>query len=257
MAERQESVARILLIAFLVCAVCSAVVATTAVLLKPRQQAAMEDDRNINILRIGGLYEPGIPLAQQMEKITPRVVDLEAGRFTDELTPEQVMDAKRLTKDSSLSIGLGRDDPAKLMRRENYALVYVVEENGELEKLILPVRGYGLWSTLWGFLALEADLDTVAGLGFYQHSETPGLGGEVDNPQWQAQWVGKKIFAGDELAVEVVKGKVDPSSPRAEHQVDGLSGATLTSKGVDNMLQFWLGERGFGKFLNNLKAEGA
>lgn len=257
MAERQESVARILLIAFLVCAVCSAVVATTAVLLKPRQQAAMEDDRNINILRIGGLYEPGIPLAQQMEKVTPRVVDLEAGRFTDELTPEQVMDAKRLTKDSSLSIGLGRDDPAKLMRRENYALVYVVEENGELEKLILPVRGYGLWSTLWGFLALEADLDTVAGLGFYQHSETPGLGGEVDNPQWQAQWVGKKIFAGDELAVEVVKGKVDPSSPRAEHQVDGLSGATLTSKGVDNMLQFWLGERGFGKFLNNLKAEGA
>ena len=139
--------------------------------------------------------------------------------------------------------------------QERYTTVYMVEKDGEVEILILPVRGYGLWSTLHGFIAVKGDLNTVVGMGFYQHGETPGLGGEVDNPKWTGQWPGKTLFdENGELAVEVVKGGVDPQSPKAVHQVDGLAGATLTGNGVDNLLKFWLGQNGFGPFIANLRA---
>ena len=135
------------------------------------------------------------------------------------------------------------------------AFSYIVETDGELDTLVLPVRGYGLWSTLYGFLALQEDLNTVAGLGFYQHGETPGLGGEVDNPKWRSLWEGKKLYNEDgELAIQIVKGGVDPQSPNAKYRVDALAGATLTSNGVNNLLHFWLGENGFGPFIANLRA---
>lgn len=253
--HKKETVARTLLVALVLCVVCSAVVATAAIAMKPKQQAAKENDRNINILQIGGIYQPGVPLAQQMEQVKAKVVDFESGRFTDALTPEQAIDPKKLTKKADLSIKLdGDNDIAKLIRREKYGVVYLVEKDGQLDRVILPIRGYGLWSTLWGFVALQSDLNTVVGLGYYQHAETPGLGGEVDNPKWKALWPGKQLFKDDEVAIRVMKGAVDPSAPNAAYQVDGLSGATLTSKGVDNMLHYWLGNQGYGKFLKNLKA---
>ncbi len=109
-----------------------------------------------------------------------------------------------------------------------------------------------MWSTLYGYVALESDKNTIAGLTFYDHKETPGLGGEVDNPNWKATWVGKVVRDGEEIAIEVIKGAVDPSSDRAKHQVDGLSGATITSRGVSNLAQYWLSEQGFGKYLEQL-----
>ena len=131
----------------------------------------------------------------------------------------------------------------------------VEDEQGEIETLILPIHGYGLWSTLYGFMALESDLKTVVGLGFYQHAETPGLGGEVDNPNWKKQWTGKVVYdeSGD-VDISVIKGGVDSNSPNAEHQVDALAGATLTSRGVENLVRFWLGQDGFGEFLDHLRA---
>ena len=131
-------------------------------------------------------------------------------------------------------------------------MVYLVETDGQLNKIILPVRGYGLWSTLHGYLALEKDGQTVAGLGFYQHTETPGLGGEVDNPRWKALWPGKKVYKDGNVEIQLVKGSVDPASDSADYQIDGLAGATLTSNGVTNLVQFWLGEQGFQKFLGKL-----
>jgi Na+-transporting NADH:ubiquinone oxidoreductase subunit C len=146
-------------------------------------------------------------------------------------------------------------DQAKISRRENYALVYLVEDGqGDIDKIILPIHGYGLWSTLYGFIALEADGNTVAGLGFYEHGETPGLGGEVDNPRWKAVWPGKEVYRDDEVAIGLIKGAVDPSNAGAAWQIDGLAGATLTARGVTNLVQFWLGENGFEPFLNNLKS---
>ena len=133
--------------------------------------------------------------------------------------------------------------------------MYLVEgSGGDLDKVILPVRGYGLWSTLYGFIALESDLNTIAGLGFYEHGETPGLGGEVDNPRWKALWPGKQVYRDGEVEIELIKGSVEPDNPRAEWRVDGLSGATLTSRGVTHLVQFWLGEQGYQPFLNNLKS---
>lgn len=255
MAEHKESTSRTLLVALVMCIVCSVVVATAAVLLKPKQQAAQENDRNINILRVAGLYQQGVPVAEQMGPITPRVIDFESGRFTDAFTPAQVVNAKKVAKDPETSFKVDSEaDPAKLIRREKYGVVYLVEQEGEMTQVLLPIRGYGLWSTLWGFLSIKSDFETVGGLGYYQHAETPGLGGEVDNPVWKEQWRGKKIYQDGELALRVIKGKVDPESPEAQYQVDGLSGATITTNGVDKMVHYWLSDQGYGKFLKNLKA---
>jgi Na+-transporting NADH:ubiquinone oxidoreductase subunit C len=132
--------------------------------------------------------------------------------------------------------------------------VYLVKNGDQLDKIIIPVRGYGLWSTLFGFLALESDATTVSGITFYDHKETPGLGGEIDNRKWQASWQGKQIVnpQGD-VVLGLIKGKVVPNSPLAAYQVDGLAGASLTSRGVSNLIQFWVGEDGFGPFLRRIR----
>ena len=131
--------------------------------------------------------------------------------------------------------------------------MYLHYQNNEISAIILPVRGYGLWGTLYGFLALESDLKTIIGLEFYQHKETPGLGAEVDNPRWKALWAGKKISSETgEILISVIKGSVDKNSKAAQHQVDGLSGATITGNGVTNLLSFWLGELGYGPYMKEL-----
>lgn len=256
MSEQKETVGKTLLVAFVLCVVCSAIVATTAVMMKPQQVAAKEQDRIRNILAIAGLLKDGVPLDEQFKQVQPKVIDFQTGKFTAEMAVEQAVDPKRLTKSDKTSSEVpDEQDVAKIIRHERYGVVYVVEKAGKIDRIILPIRGYGLWSTLWGFVALEGDLNTVVGFGYYQHAETPGLGGEVDNPAWKSLWPGKQLFDGDNnVAIKVIKGKVDPSSPHANHEVDGLAGATLTSKGVHNMLQYWLGPQGYGNFLKHLKA---
>jgi len=256
MSAKKESVARTLTVALLVCLVCSVVVSAAAVALKPVQTTNKLQDKQRNILQIAGLYDEGRSIQEQFSLITPRLVDLRTGEFShafDALT----FDQQKASKDPAMSQQLdGEQDIASIRRRADYSTVYVVENpDGSIKTLILPIHGYGLWSTLYGFMALESDLKTVVGLGFYQHAETPGLGGEVDNPNWKAQWTGKVVFdESGKPAISVVKGSVDPSNPNAEHQVDGLAGATLTSRGVENLVRFWLGEDGFGPFLEHLRA---
>ncbi len=135
-------------------------------------------------------------------------------------------------------------------------IVYKVIQNSIIEQYIFPIYGKGLWSTMWGFISLEKDLHTIRGLTFYEQGETPGLGGEVDNPDWKKIWVGKKAFdTRGKLRIKVIKGEVDPSSPEAKYQVDGLSGSTLTTRGVNNLVRFWLGKHGYGPFLERLKVQ--
>ncbi|HLA31270.1 MAG TPA: Na(+)-translocating NADH-quinone reductase subunit C [Pseudomonas sp.] len=257
MSSQKESTLRTLLVALLVCLVCSVFVAGAAVALKPTQVENRQLDKQRSILAIAGLGDAGMSGAQVKalfaERISARVVDLETGTFSDAHNPAR-FDPLKAAKDPKLSAALsGAEDIASIKRRERFTTVYLVEADGKLDTVILPVRGYGLWSTLHGFLALKGDLNTVAGFGFYQHAETPGLGGEVDNPKWKALWPGKTLFDEQgKLAIQIIKGNVDAQSPQAGHQVDGLAGATLTSKGVDNLLHFWLGENGFAQFLANL-----
>ena len=251
---KNDSTSKTIRVALTLCIICSVIVSTAAVLLRPAQQANKDLDRKTNILAAAGMLEKGDDVIAKFETIKTRAVDLATGKFSDSVDLE-TYNQRKAAKDPELSIDLGDDDIAKIGRLPKYMIVYVVEGNTGLEKIILPVKGYGLWSTLYGFVALESDLNTVAGLGFYEHAETPGLGGEIDNPSWKAQWIGKKSYdSNQKQALTVIKGKVDTSRPQSVHEIDGLSGATLTSKGVDNLIKFWMGENGFAPFLANLRA---
>lgn len=252
--SNKESAKKTIVVSLLLCLVCSIVVSTAAVLLKPAQVANKSLDFKRNILLAAGLLDPALDIETQFQQVNTKIVDLDSGKFTDRFDVDK-FDQRKSASDSSLSTSLsGDEDIAKIARRENFAKIYLIEGEQGVETVILPIKGYGLWSTLYGFIALESDVNTVVGVGFYEHAETPGLGGEVDNPNWKAQWVGKKIYASDgSLAVQVVKGKVNPQASAAQHQVDGLSGATLTSRGVNNLMRFWLGEGGYANFLQNLK----
>lgn len=251
-----ESVRKTLLVTLALCIVCSVVVSAATVLLRPAQAANQALDRKQNILAAAGLLRPGGDVEQQFRRVRTRLVDLDTGKFTDALDPLSY-DQRKAGRDPALSEPVAPDqDIAKIQRRVKYAQVYVVDgDDGGIDKLILPIKGYGLWSTLYGFIALERDLNTIAGIGFYEHAETPGLGGEVDNPAWKAVWHGKQLYDGDgRVALKVIKGRADAGRPESRHQIDGLSGATLTSRGVQNLIQYWLGGQGFAPFLANLRA---
>ncbi len=253
-----DSIAKTLIVAVALCLVCSIVVSGSAVYLRPLQNANKALDKQRNIISVAGIATGGLSVPQVFEQhIEARVVDLSTGKFTDAVDASSY-DQRKAAKDPARSEAVARDiDIASIKRRERYATVYLTHNaQGGIDRIILPVRGYGLWSTLWGFLAVEGDGNTVIGLSFYEHAETPGLGGEVDNPAWKALWSGKQVYAGTQTvqpAIALVKGGVDASQPQAVHQVDALSGATLTSRGVTNLLQYWLGEQGFSPFLQNLR----
>ncbi len=249
-----DSIKKTFGVATALCVVCAIVVSSAAVILRPAQQANKLLDLKTNILASAGLLKVGVDVETQFEQITTRIVDMETGRFTDAVDPA-TYDQRKASKDPALSVELSGDqDIAKIKRRANYSTVYIVEGEQGIEKIILPISGYGLWSTLYGFLALESDLQTVAGIGFYEHAETPGLGGEIDNPNWKASWVGKQAYNQGEFTITVLKGRVDLDRAGSESQIDGLAGATLTTKGVDNLLKYWLGEQGFQPLISYLKS---
>jgi Na+-transporting NADH:ubiquinone oxidoreductase subunit C len=254
----KETTNRTLLVAGLLAVVCSAFVSITAVALRPAQIRNKDLDRKKNILQAAGLYREGESIDAMFGQFEIRLVDLKTGEFNDQIDAVS-FDQRRAAKAPQTSIEIaGGDDFAGIKRRSRYAPVYIARgTDGELEQLILPVHGKGLWSTLYGYMALDADLSTINGFAFYQHGETPGLGGEVDNSRWKAQWVGKQAFGPDGARkIEVLKGKVDPAGSDAQYQVDGLAGATITTRGVSGLLKYWLGEGGFEPLIERLRATG-
>jgi Na+-transporting NADH:ubiquinone oxidoreductase subunit C len=250
-----DSIGKTLVVAFALCIVCSVVVSAAAVLLKPVQEVNKTLDRKRNILAAAGMLVEGKSVDEQFADVQTRVVDLQTGKFADNAVDPDKYVQRKAAKDPDLSEALtAKEDLAKISRRERYSLVYLVQDAaGGIDKIILPIRGYGLWSTMYGFIALEPDANTIAGLGFYEHGETPGLGGEIDNPRWKAFWPGKEVYRDGDVQIGLIKGSVDPLAAGAAWEVDGLAGATLTSRGVTNLVHFWLGEDGFEPFLNNLR----
>lgn len=266
MSANNDSIQKTLLVAILLCLVCSVIVAGAAVGLRDKQNENKANDKRGAVLKAAGLYDASQPVAGQFkDKITARIVNVAEGRFATEAELQEIRDAgfntenfdqKKSSKAPALSSALkGSEDPASIKRLEKFATIYMVKSGDTIEKIVLPVHGYGLWSTLYGFIALEGDMNTIIGLGFYSHAETPGLGGEVDNPKWKSLWVGKEVYddQGD-VAIKVVKGQAEAGNP---YQVDGLSGATLTSRGVSNLVRFWVGDQAFGSLLEKLKSQGA
>lgn len=263
----RESIKNTFMVAVVLCLVCSIIVSTLAVGLRDIQQEQKEAFRQQNILTAAGLWNADDNTAEEAKSIYQRsikavVVDLELNEVTNRVEAgSKETDPKAAARDSSmhtLVTQLGPDvrDIASIRKREHYATIYEVREGGQLQTLVIPIRGYGLWSTLWGFIALDMAGSSagpggiiIKGLSYYQHGETPGLGGEVENPLWQAKWPGKQVYDEDwDVRVEVSKSAAKDS----EYEVDALSGATITSNGVTSMLQFWLGEHGFGPYLKSV-----
>ena len=243
-------------VAVVLCLVCSIAVSAMAIGLRPLQEANKRLEIRRNILQVAGLMRPGASIDELFEQIEARVVDLRTGKFSDAVDPT-VYDQRAAERDPAMSDPIPPDEDIAVIRRKaHYATVYLVKDGeGGVGAVIIPVHGYGLWSTLYGFMAVKPDGRQVVGLQFYQHAETPGLGGEVDNPDWRAKWPGKLLSdENGELLIEVVKGAAD-TGPDGVHEVDGLAGATLTSRGVSNLVRFWAGESGFGPFLRNLQQE--
>jgi Na+-transporting NADH:ubiquinone oxidoreductase subunit C len=258
----RDSVSRTLLVATVLCVVCSVLVASAAVGLRTRQEANKLEDQRKNVLLAADLFDEEKNQPEEVndifhERIERVLIDLETGEpATSGAVDPETYDQRKASRNPKLSApveppnGLGG-----IKRREKYAFVYEAkDQSGRIDQLVLPIYGKGLWSTLYGFIAVDSDGKTVRGITFYEHGETPGLGGEVDNPHWKALWNGKKLFdESGQIEIDVIKGVVSEGTENAQYKIDGLSGATITSNGVEQLVRYWVGPDAFGPFLEKLR----
>lgn len=257
---RTESTTYTIAFAAAVCVVCGLLVAVSAVALRSKQETNALLYRQKNVLLAAGLVKPGadVPdrelLAILDANVKVRLVDLATG----ELVPDGSVDARgydqRRARNDPAQSRTAPPNAAQVQRLPKLGAVYLVADRGGVDQVVLPVEGVGMWGTLYGFLALDRDGNTVRGLTFYEQKETPGLGGEVANPSWQALWVGRKAYdANWEPKLTVIKGHAGPPA-QDPHRVDALSGATITSNGVARLMAFWLGRDGYGPFLAKFRS---
>ncbi len=252
--KKKETFGGTLIFVFIICLVCAALVSISAVGLKPLQQANKLLDKQTKILEASGLLETaGADVVGTYAKfVTAKMIDLDSGTIIEGDT--DMFDERVDARDEAKSIK-PKDDMAGINRRANHAVIYLVKnEQGQLDTIVLPIIGLGLWDLMYGFIGLAPDLNTVRSVVYSDLKETPGLGAEVLNPRWKALWPGKKMYNEQgEAAIKIVKGGAKQGDI---HGVDALSGATLTSDGVERTLHFWLGDEGYGPFVTNFKDGG-
>jgi Na+-transporting NADH:ubiquinone oxidoreductase subunit C len=255
--SKGSETSKTLIVAGGLCLVCSLLVSITVVTLRPQQAINKDLDMKKNILMSAGLLEEGGDINEAFSKIETVIVDFQTGKKTD-VVDASTYDQNKAAADPKMNVKIPADqDVGGIVTRAKYAKVYLSkDESGKIKEIILPVKGKGLWSTMYGFMALEADTRTIKGFAYYSQGETPGLGGEVDNPNWKKQWIGKRLYNDDfsKVMFEVAKGTVDHTHGLAQYKVDGLSGATITANGVTSSIKYWFGEHGYGKFLEALRA---
>ncbi|MDA0806971.1 MAG: Na(+)-translocating NADH-quinone reductase subunit C [Planctomycetota bacterium] len=270
-----ESPKQTMIVATCLCLVCSVLVSTAAVVLRPTQQIQKTLDIQTNILKVAGIYDETRTVESQFKVVEPVLIELAGKRPrisdpAEEGIDLKSYDPKKAAKKEHDSVEVSPPGALpQIARREIYTIAYEIrKDDGHLDQAILPIYGKGLWSTLYGFIAVDADGQTIRGITFYEHGETPGLGGEVENPAWKALWPGKSAFATADIqsasmdhlptpTIQVAKGQVTPETAQADHKVDGLSGATITSNGVTALVRYWLGPDGFGSYLHQLRSERA
>ncbi|MGO3008063.1 MAG: Na(+)-translocating NADH-quinone reductase subunit C [Psychrobacter celer] len=263
MSKPKSNNAKTISVALTLCLVCSVLVSAVAVGLKPAQIENARLDRNKNILVAAGMYnaesDTASDVAERFKDFDVEIIDLNTGDYLDDealkaagIPDRNAYDASQATKNQALSEDLGDNDPAGIGRKPKYAKVYVKSDDaGNPELVVLPIQGYGLWGTIYGFLTLESDMNTIKGISFYEHKETPGLGARIEEPEWRAQWSGIQSYDEDG---NVATGVTKAGTPK-DNWVDGISGATLTGRGVSNMIQFWLGEQGYKPYLDKLRQD--
>jgi Na+-transporting NADH:ubiquinone oxidoreductase subunit C len=250
----KDSFGRTIIFIVSVCLVCSIVVAGSAVGLRPMQVANKLLDKQTKILEAAGLLErAGKDIKGTYTKyVEAKMVDLATGQFVDG-NPD-TFDERLVSRKLDLSVK-PEQDLAGISRMAKHQVIYLVKDDaGKTSTVILPIVGSGLWDLMFGYVGLETDLNTIKSVVYSDHKETPGLGGEVVNPKWKALWPNKKLYNADnEVAISIVKGGAEQGDI---HGVDGLSGATLTSKGIDNTFKFWFGNEGYGSFIANYRNGG-
>ncbi len=245
--KNKETFGKTVIFVFIICLVCAALVSISAVGLKPLQQANKLLDKQTKILEASGLLEKaGSDIVGTYGKfVTAKMIDLKTGSIIDGNT--DMFDERSDSRDANKSTK-PENDMAGLSRRADRAVIYLVKNDaGQLDTIVLPIVGSGLWDLMYGFVGLAPDLNTVRSVVYSDLKETPGLGAEVLNPKWKALWPGKKMYNEQgEPVIKLVKGGAKKGDV---HGVDALSGATLTSNGVTKTLQFWLGDEGYGPFV--------
>ena len=254
MSSNKETPLKTIGFVFLVCFVCAAVVSLSASGLKQRQTDNKLLDKQTKILEASGLLEKaGTNIVATYNKfVVAKMIDLDSGEIIagDTDVFDERVDSRNTAKSSK-----PKNDIAGINRRANHAVVYLVNnEQGQLTTMVLPIVGSGLWDLMFGFVGLEPDLNTVRSVVYSDLKETPGLGAEVLNPKWKALWPGKKMYNDNgEPVIKIVKGGAKAGDI---HGVDALSGATLTSNGVESTLHFWLGNEGYGPFITKFRNGG-
>ena len=274
--KNKDSIWNVICVSVVLCLVCSAVVSVAAVTLRPRQLENEKLAKQRNRLLAADLVSADADSDEigrvYKERIRTQWLNLETGEPTEPPAPgTKPYDFEAAADDASLS----RKIPAEYLvpgRAPNLVPVYQVlsADGGSVDKLILPVSGKGLWSTLRAYLAVDVNLDEpspqkrfpIAGVTFYEQAETAGLGAEVENAVWQQDWRGRYLFGEDpeggwkpEFKVAKPAQKGGEGSDEAQYQVDALAGATITGKGVEDMINFWLSDYAFGEYLRRLSPE--
>ncbi|MGD2153106.1 MAG: Na(+)-translocating NADH-quinone reductase subunit C [Gemmatimonadales bacterium] len=245
-----ESAAKTFLVAFVMALAAGLIVAGSSLRLRPIQAANQDIDTQRNVLEVAGIESVDGVRRTFLRQVRVRMVDLETGEYTSAADPVQ-FDPQAAARDPETSRNIPKEaDIAGLGRREDYARAYLVQEDGDLKAVVLPVRGRA-YSEMSALLALASDGNTIIGFKAYEHEETPGLGGRVDDPAWRARWEGKALR--DELGRLRLELSSEPAGPDSLYRVDAITGATITSQGVQNIVRFWMGEYGFGPFLSRLR----
>ena len=257
----RDSVPYTIAFAVMVCVVCALAVSFAAVALQPRQEANARAFMQKNVLIAAGLLQHGEQVSDAevrrllAERVEVRLLDFSTAR----LLPADQMDAmgfdQRRARNDPTTSRPAPPNRAGILRLPNQGQVFFVKKDGRVDQVVLAVEGLGMWGTIYGFVALATDGKTIRGLTFYDQKETPGLGAEIASPSWLALWRGRHGFdESGQPAIAVIKG---PAGPPATDplRVDGLSGATITSNAITHLMQFWLSEQGYGRWLESFRNE--
>ncbi|NIW24179.1 MAG: NADH:ubiquinone reductase (Na(+)-transporting) subunit C [Gammaproteobacteria bacterium] len=256
--NERESVARTLGIAAGVAVFCSLLVSLAVLWLRPIQLAYASIERNRAVVQAAGLIERGAKLdareiVDRFLDLEVRIVDLDTGAFSGDVSPT-TYDFRIAMNDPDQTRPIPDElDIASLGRRPIYLPVYVLRSDSEIEQIVLPIYGQGMWATIHGFISIGADFATVEGVAFYEHGETPGIGDRFLEPDWLAQWQGQRVY--DDSQRLVFRIGADDVSPVVTDTIDAITGATITVSAIERLVRYWLGDDGFGPFLATQRSE--
>ncbi|MCI2963243.1 Na(+)-translocating NADH-quinone reductase subunit C [Shewanella sp. N2AIL] len=256
MVFKKDTVVGTMIFTITLCLLCSFMITGTAGILKERKVSKKRDEVKRYVLMAAD-----VNLGQDTDfreifakSVKPLLINLDTGKVDSDAN---VLDFdERMAAINPETSSAPKKDIAKIKTRANDARVFkVLDADGKLDSVVVPFYGKGLWSMIYGYVAVEPDFNTIKGLVVYEHGETPGIGDFVTDPHWLSLWKGKQLFdEKGKFAMRLVKGGAKEGDV---HGVDAVSGATMTGRGVQRAMEFWFGVEGFQTFFNQLKASAA